>query len=169
MGLGKLCDVQGIACLRCDVGCGLATDGCAGAMDARFHGSADHLGAQWPGLLVGRFVDRPTCHPLQGQFGSAASGSVSWSPMADGLRLGFGDLVAQLRAVQCVESQSDPSVHLHSRVCRCDRRRYRVPRIHRMVASVPFSGPDVAGVLEVFGHRPELRRGSRLADGSLPA
>lgn len=101
-----MCDVQGFACPRCDVGSGLASDGNAGPMDARCHDPGDHLGAQLLGLFVGGLVDYPTLRPLKGQCGLSASGKVCWGPMAGGLRLGFGDHFAQLRAVQCVEPQS---------------------------------------------------------------
>ncbi len=138
-------------------------------MDPRCHDSGDHLGAQWPGLLVGWVVDLSTGRPLTGQCRSSASGRVSWISMADGLRLGFGDHIARLRAVQCVEFQSQSSVYLHPRVPLRLWRRDRPPRVHRVVASVARSRPHVASVLEVFGDRPELRGRSRLADGSLPA
>ena len=99
LGSGNLCDVQGVACSRFDVGCCLDADGCAGPMDAGCHDPGDHLGAQWSGLFVGRLVDRPTHHPFKGRCRSAAASRVFWSPMADGLRLGFSDDFAQLRGV----------------------------------------------------------------------
>lgn len=104
MGLEKLCNVQGVACFRYYFRRLLAAGSCADPMDARCHDQRDHLGAQWPGLLVRRLVGRPTRHSMEFQFGSAGSGKVSWGSVADGLCLGVGDRVAGLRAVQCVES-----------------------------------------------------------------